>query len=235
MSVKAVIFDIDGTLVDSELVHHKALLDALNIWRLSPPETLQLQLIGLSMRDTYTVLSKLFNNVPNYNEFVSAKLRCYISRSAEIKMREGAEAAYRMLQLRSVSRALVSNADRIIVETNIRAAGLFEPGLVSVSRNDVRRGKPDPEPYLRAAHLLDVEPVECLVIEDSPLGAQAGLAAGMMVAAWPEPERTNLMFPSGVFLLQPHELITQLAEILDVNRPRVQTPVGVAAAPSQVG
>ena len=228
MPVKAVILDIDGTLVDSELVHHNALLDALKLWNLIPPDSLQLQLVGLSMADTYALLCKLFKELPSYNEFVTAKLRFYLSRSAEIKLRQGAEAAYRMLQLRSVPRALVSNADRIIVEANIRAACLFEPGLVSVSRNDVRRGKPDPEPYLRAAHLLGVEPGECLVIEDSPLGAQAGLAAAMTVAAWPEPERANLAFPPGVLLFQPHELITQLAEILDVNRPRVRTPIGVA-------
>lgn len=215
MSVKAVIWDIDGTLVDSELVHHEALPDALKLWSLLPPEDLQLQVIGFSMVETYKMLANLFTTIPSYDELVAAKLRAYISRSAEIKLRPGAEAAYRMLQLRSVPRALVSNSDRIIVDANIRAACLFEPGLVSVSRNDVRRGKPHPEPYLRAAHLLDVAPVECLVIEDSPLGAQAGLAAGMTVVAWPEPERTNLEFPSGVFLVKPHELMAPLADILD--------------------
>jgi len=215
MPVKAVIWDIDGTLVDSELVHHNALLDALKPWGVQPQADIQQQLIGVSLADAYEILKNAFNELPSYDVFVYARLRAYIARKAEVRLRRGAEAAYRMLRLRSVPQALVSNSDRVIVDANIGAACLFEPGLVSVSRNDVRRGKPDPEPYLRAAYLLDAAPAECLVIEDSPLGAQAGLAAGMMVMAWPEPERTSLRFPSGVFLVQAPELLTPLEAILD--------------------
>jgi beta-phosphoglucomutase-like phosphatase (HAD superfamily) len=61
------------------------------------------------------------------------------------------------------------------------------PDLVTVSRNDVRPGKPDPEAFLRAAHLLNAEPARCVVVEDSPVGAAGGLAAGMRVVCFPEP------------------------------------------------
>jgi beta-phosphoglucomutase-like phosphatase (HAD superfamily) len=76
----------------------------------------------------------------------------------------------------------------MVVGVNLDVVGLREPGLVTVSRNDVRAGKPDPEPYLRAAWLLQVDPGHCLVIEDSITGAKAGLAAGMPTLFWPQSE-----------------------------------------------
>ncbi len=79
----------------------------------------------------------------------------------------------------------MSNSDRAIVDVQLRLAGLSRPGLVTVSRNDVRTGKPDPEGYLRAAYLLNTAPAECLVVEDSLSGAAAGLAAGMRTAFVP--------------------------------------------------
>ena len=82
--------------------------------------------------------------------------------------------------------AVVSNSDRLIVDANLRAVGIVEPGLKTVSRNDVREGKPDPEPFLRAAWLTGVDPADTFVMEDSYTGASAGLAAGMKTIFWPE-------------------------------------------------
>ena len=77
----------------------------------------------------------------------------------------------------------------------IRVLGLEEPGFISVSINDVVRGKPDPEPYERAATLMGLQPQQCIAIEDSPTGAQAALAAGTHLIAWPEDRM--LEFPPG--------------------------------------
>jgi len=81
------------------------------------------------------------------------------------------------------------------VNANIRVLGLEEPGFISVSINDVVRGKPDPEPYERAATLLGLKPQQCIAVEDSPTGAQAALAAGTHLIAWPEDRM--LEFPLG--------------------------------------
>jgi HAD superfamily hydrolase (TIGR01509 family) len=101
-----------------------------------------------------------------------------------------------LFERQGLRQALVSNSDRIVVNANIRVLGLEEPGFISVSINDVVRGKPDPEPYERAATLLGVAMHHCRVIEDSPTGAQAGLAAGAQTIAWPEDQ--TLEFPSGI-------------------------------------
>jgi beta-phosphoglucomutase-like phosphatase (HAD superfamily) len=72
--------------------------------------------------------------------------------------------------------------------------GVDRPGLKSVTRNDVRNGKPDPEPFLRAAWLTGIDPAETYVVEDSHAGAAAGVAAGMRTLFWPQEPMTT---PSG--------------------------------------
>ena len=73
-----------------------------------------------------------------------------------------------------------------MVQANLAAAGLDSPGRVSVARNDVRAGKPDPEAYLRAAWLLEAAPGDCIVVEESQTGARAGVVAGMRTLFWPQ-------------------------------------------------
>lgn len=73
-----------------------------------------------------------------------------------------------------------------MVEANLGAVGLTYPGLRTISRNDVREGKPHPEPFLRAAWLAGIEPDEAVAIDDSWTGVTAALAAGMKAIFWPE-------------------------------------------------
>ncbi len=78
--------------------------------------------------------------------------------------------------------AVVTSGSRIVASLRLRTAGLPIPD-VFVTSNDVRKGKPDPEPYLTAAARLGVRPADCLVFEDSPTGLAAARAAGMRVVA----------------------------------------------------
>ncbi|WP_028455430.1 HAD-IA family hydrolase [Chitinilyticum litopenaei] len=73
--------------------------------------------------------------------------------------------------------ALVTSATRPVLEKRLRHCGLPLPAHI-VSVEDVQRGKPDPEPYLRAAALLGVDPAACLVFEDAPAGLQSAAGAG---------------------------------------------------------
>ncbi len=85
-----------------------------------------------------------------------------------------------------MAQAVVSNSDRLVVDANLRTVGLAHAGMKTVSRNDVREGKPHAEPFLRAAWLAGVDPGRAVVVEDSFTGALAGLAAGMRTLYWPE-------------------------------------------------
>jgi sugar-phosphatase len=82
----------------------------------------------------------------------------------------------------SLTVAIVTSGWRSLAEMRLRASGLPVPGVM-VCSDDVTAGKPDPEPYLRAAQVLGVDPARCVVLEDAPAGIVAGRAAGAAVIA----------------------------------------------------
>jgi HAD superfamily hydrolase (TIGR01509 family) len=193
---RAVLWDIDGTLLLSESMHFRALRDALATEGLDVPDEFHHEIVGRAAKVVYERCRQIFGLSMSFDQWRRLKYSYYTAHAAEITVRPGALEAWRMFKQLGLRQALVSNSDRIVVNANIRVLGLEEPGFISVSINDVVRGKPDPEPYERAATLLGVKTHQCVVIEDSPTGAQAGLAAGAHTIAWPE-DRT-LEFPPGI-------------------------------------
>ena len=208
--VKAVLWDIDGTFALTEDLHFDSLVAVSTRYGATISDTLQRDLVGLSATDVYRHLTERCGMNIDFAAWAEQRYRYYQSHAATIQPRPGALAVWGTLTAKGIQQALVSNSDRLIVTINIEALGLDQPRLVSVARNDVRAGKPDPEPYLRAAYLLAVEPHECVVIEDSPMGSQAGLAAGMAVAVWPED--ASLRFPDGCFMIDDIKQLLTLVE-----------------------
>ena len=186
MLPKAVYWDMDGTLVDSEPLHEHALSAALESVGIVPPADLHERVIGQAARPVYEMMCAEFGLKLPFDDWIRRKYNHYLVHATTLRPREGALEIFRDLQRAGVVQAVVSNSDRLIVDANLGAVGLVEPGLKTVSRNDVREGKPQPEPFLRAAWLTGIDPAETFVMEDSVTGATAGLAAGMQTVFWPE-------------------------------------------------
>ena len=186
MTPKAVYWDMDGTLIDSEPLHEEALLHALRRAGIVPPADLHARVLGVAAGPVYVMLRDEFGLAVPFDEWIASKYLFYLDNIAALKPRPEAVEIYRELKARGVAQAIVSNSDRIIVGANIRALGLETHGLLTVTRNDVRFGKPDPEPFLRAAFLTGIEPESSWVMEDSVTGAAAGVAAGMRTLFWPQ-------------------------------------------------
>lgn len=214
MTRKAVLFDMDGTLVDSEETHYETMAAAVAEHGYSVPPGFAKAITGMTMADCHTYLVKLIGLHLSLDEFVAAKYAHYLRQAPGLKMRPGARAAIDLLRARGAEMAIVSNSDRMLADANLRAVSLQWPDLVTVTRNDVRLGKPHAEPYLRAAYLLDLKPEDCIVVEDSAPGAKAGLAAGMRVIAWPEKHRPDIVFPEGVVMADPDDITPVLAACL---------------------
>lgn len=199
----AVLWDMDGTLVDSEPMHTRTLTEVLASVGAHCDATVEAATLGKTERQVHAICAAMFGFTMSFDDWALARAHSYF-RHAEraLEARPGALPIYHALRHQGRAQAIVSNASRMILEANLRVAGLQHPSLVSVSFNDVRNGKPDAEPYLRAAWLLGVLPAEAVVVEDSPVGAAAGIAAGMRVLAWPQGPFEAEAFPAGVQIVQ---------------------------------
>lgn len=186
MTPKAVFWDMDGTLVDSEPLHEAALIAALHSVGIAAPPDLHERVLGIAAWPVYEMLRDEFGLDLPFDDWIVRKYDHYLPMAETLKPRPGAIEIFDELRALGVAQAVVSNSDRLVVDANLRMVGLFYPGMKTVSRNDVREGKPHAEPFLRAAWLADVDPADAVAVDDSVTGVTAGLAAGMRTIFWPE-------------------------------------------------
>lgn len=189
MIPKAVFWDMDGTLIDSEPLHERALVAALTALGITPPSDLHERVLGVAAYPVYEMLRDEFGLDLPFDRWIVRKYAHYLEHAPTLKPRPGALEIFEELKALGVEQGVVSNSDRLIVDANLRALGIEAAGMRTVARNDVRNGKPDAEPYLRAAWLTGIDPSDCAVMEDSFPGATAGVAAGMRTVFWPESPR----------------------------------------------
>lgn len=177
--MKAVIFDVDGVLVDSEWASAEAWQSTLARFGYQIDDTTFLGFVGTTDR----ALAEFFSIRVGRDAAI-------ILATAEEEMRRMAKGGLMafpdtlaLLDGLSVPAAVASNSDRWRLEVVLSAAGIRDRFEVSVAGDEVPLPKPAPDIYLRAAELLFVQPGECVVIEDSPTGITAARAAGMKVVA----------------------------------------------------
>lgn len=169
---RAVLFDMDGTLVDSTAVVEDVWAEFAGRYGLDIGEILRTS-HGVPAGDTVRRFAPSGSDVVRLTEELGHMER---SRTDGIVPIPGAPALIGSLPVGVF--ALVTSADRILAEGRMSAAGLAMPATV-ITSDDVRRGKPDPEGYLKAAALLGAEPADVVVFEDAPAGVAAARSAGM--------------------------------------------------------
>jgi HAD superfamily hydrolase (TIGR01509 family) len=190
VTFQAVLFDCDGVLVDSEAITCGALRDMLdeNGWRLSLAECMA-HFVGHAVRSRADLIEAQTGK-PLTDAFMDEFYRRRNSRlENEITAIEGIHDAVRHVYERCEGRiAVASGADRFKVEMMLQRVGLhhFFEGRI-FSGHEMPRSKPFPDVYLAAAAHLQVEPGQCLVVEDTPVGIAAGVAAGSAVWAYAPP------------------------------------------------
>ena len=187
----AILLDFDGTLVDSEPLHHRCWLEAIRPWGgNSDWEDYRTRLVGITDREAGRILLAEAGHEPT-PDLVSAacqrKHSLYRSRCGEeLTIASEIVQAIRDLAL-FVPVGVVSSSITLEIGPVLRKANLNGHLGVVVCGDDVERHKPDPEPYLLAVNLLKrqshvIEARECLVFEDSEAGAASAVAAGMRVS-----------------------------------------------------
>ncbi len=172
----AVLFDMDGTLVDSDAAVERAWATWAGEYGVDVAATLA----GAHGSPADATVRRLRPDLDSSGVAVAAarQLALQYDDLGDVAPTPG---ALDLLATLTVPWAVVTSADAPLAAARLGAAGITPPLLVTVE--DVRRGKPDPEGYLLAASRLGVDPARCLVVEDSEVGLAAGRAAGAMTAA----------------------------------------------------
>ena len=192
---------MDGLLVDTEPLWFETEAEVMD--RLGAPWTKQdqEQLLGGSMDNTVGyLLARATRPVPSA-DVARWMMDGMLRRAAEgrVIVRPGARELLEAVAAAGIPHALVTGSQRPFAEAVLASTGFRFP--VTVTGDDVTRTKPDPEPYLLAAKLLDADPEQCVALEDSPNGVASATGAGCLVVAVPTllpipPAARRLVVPS---------------------------------------
>jgi HAD superfamily hydrolase (TIGR01509 family) len=211
--IAAVLFDMDGILVDSEPLHLRATQAALGARGSSYTERDNRAFFGATDSELLRVLRILFDLPEPTPALVEAKTAHLVALiRAEARPLPGVPAVPRGLRNSGLRLALASASRLPVIQAVLETVGLDGTFDAIVSGDEVARGKPAPDAFLMAARRLGVEPERCLVVEDSRNGVLAGKAAGMTVAAVPCPATSHEDFSAADFVLPGLEALPKVLE-----------------------
>lgn len=182
VSPKAALIDMDGTLYDSMPRHADAWQQMTSEIGIEVPRE---EFFRYEGRTGASTINLLFNRVFGRDATDEEKERLYRRKTEifaampEVDPMPGAPELMEFLKMVGMKRVLVTGSGQNTLLNRLEAdyPGIFEPGMRVTSR-DVSRGKPHPEPFFKGMELAGVQPDQCIVVENAPLGVQAGDAAG---------------------------------------------------------
>lgn len=177
--LKALIFDMDGTLVHSDPVHLQAFVEVLAPEGVNVDEHVyRSTIIGRTNESIFATLLP-HRTVEEHVSFADEKEAAFRRLALDLKPLDGLVALLDWASARGIKVALVTNAPRLNAEHMLDVLGLTERFPVQITIDQVARGKPDPLPYLTALERLGVRAEEAVAFEDSPSGMKAAKAAGL--------------------------------------------------------
>ena len=179
MQPLAILFDMDGCLVDSEPVINTAAILTLKEWGIDAQPEDFAPFVGHGEERYLSGVVEHYRG--RYDPQMKRRLyEIYLEQAKQIQPHPGAKECLDMLSQRGFKMALASSADHVKIDANLRGAGIARSlfGAV-VGAEDVIHKKPAPDLYLKAAQTLGVEPQRCIVVEDAPAGILAARRAGM--------------------------------------------------------
>ena len=189
ISCKALLFDMDGVLIDSTPV-------VARVWSWwarkhgFDPDDIVHKVHG---RPSITNIRELLPNADHEAENREVERREILDVDGVVPLPGVREI---LASLPADRWIIVTSGTKPLADVRIRAAGLAAPSRM-VTADDISRGKPDPEPYLKGAAFLGFAPQDCLVIEDAPAGIRSGKAAGARVLALQTTETNDLLIAAG--------------------------------------
>jgi HAD superfamily hydrolase (TIGR01509 family) len=212
--IEAVVFDMDGLLIDSEGLVRVGMKRAAATMGVDLPDSLCSSMIGLPFPECKSMIVDHFGPDFPMEAFLVEERREIEALFVEgVALKAGVRELLAHVDALGLPRAVATSSGRASVALNLGQHGLLEGFKAIVSREDVQRHKPYPDPYLRAAERLGVAPAACLALEDSHNGVRAAHAAGMMTVMVPD-----LLHPTEEMHAMCARIADSLHEVLELLR-----------------
>lgn len=209
-TIRAVIFDMDGLMLDSERIAQEAWQQAGREWGYDIPAEVYLHAVGRTAADTATIMRSAYGDDFPFDEMYARKqalLYQFIERG-QISVKPGLFELLDLIEAQQKVKAVATSTDRKVALLKLTTSNLIDRFPVIVCGDEVERGKPAPDIYLQAAAKIDVMPGHCLVLEDSESGTKAAHAAGMIPVIVPD-----LKQPAAEIASLAHAVVDSLVDV----------------------
>lgn len=213
--ITAVIFDLDGTLVDSMWVWDQIDEDYLSKKNIEVPKNLNSEIAHLSFNQVAKYFKKRFNLEDSLDDIKNSwNTMAYYHYSTDIKLKNGVKEFLDFLKSLNIKIALATSNSMNLLEATLKNNGIYEYFDSITLTDEVSVGKHEPDVYLLAAKKLGVDPKNCLVFEDIIQAVIGAKKAGMKVIAV---EDTRSLSDKDKLLEASDEFITDFSELLNKN------------------
>ena len=207
MGIQAIVWDFDGVLLDSELLHIEAEIETFGKFDISPPMSVMKQYLGIKLEDYFGDMAQAFGLQGSLGDMINAHYDTLIHYYGEIFPLNPHALEVLDDLAKSYEMAIATSRERELAQLAMKRWSLHTYFKTIIYGDEVKAGKPDPEPFLRACDMLDILPSAAVAIEDAEAGFESAKKAGLYVIALKSEHNRDMDFS------QANRVVEDLQEI----------------------